>query len=96
MKTYEGWISKRFIDSELAGAFRTDGPEVFRRSGIDSVRATLTIGDDETQSVYQYRYRNSAGNWLITRRLYTRDDAQERFGGSCEFEVHAGPFEVPE
>lgn len=44
--------------------------------------------------VWQYRYRNAWGNWLITRRLYTEQEAYDQFDGSAVYQKHAGPYEV--
>lgn len=96
MKTIEGFITENLLQNGIAGAFRTE-----LTPGVEFRRATLIVHGDEsislkdTEQVFQYRYKNAYGNWLITRRLYTEDDARHKFGNSCEYEKHTGPFKVP-
>jgi hypothetical protein len=91
VKRIEGFISSNLLENGFAGAFRTDGA-----LGIKGVKATLYIDvPAKRNAVYQIRYKNNYGNWLITRRLYTKAEAASQFEGSTEYEIHAGPFEVP-
>lgn len=76
---------------ELPRGYQIDGSLL----GDGTARPTdLMPPEPKLKEVYQWRVKEN-GKWEVNSRLMDEDSAEDRFTGYC-FEIHAGPFFVPE